>query len=660
MPRPVRRWVNVSLPTITWIFQNRCQQGEGQGWGKSISLTHEVLIRRKNRIFDYQSLDMKKIITLFFLCVYVSVGAQVVYEDINNVGIYEFLDELANLKVIEINSVVKPYSRQYIAEKLMETYQQLSSEVVEWGSGKEKGKEGKRVVTLNKRQRKELMFYLQDYQIDLGCGMHDAGYAIKGIKGHRDTMGSGKRESHIPDRGSKCYLEYDDKLGFLFKNNPVFAVPLNPLAFQYKDRLFTLSIRPILGITYIGNENGSATHMYWGGSMFGYIGKNLGFYASLRDNKESIAMAKPEYLTLAQGQVYKGKPGGGVYFSEMRGGITVSWNWGSFGLMNDRFEWGNNYHGTNILSGKAPSFPYIQLHIKPVKWLDFNYIHGWLYSNVIDSSRSYYTSNDDYRIVYRNKYIATNMFTVIPFKRLNISFGNSIIYSDINIHPLYLIPFMFYNAVDASRTGYTDAASSNSQLFFDISSRQIKHLHLYATLFIDELKMSRVTDPDLYNFTSWKAGFRVSDFPLQNLSFTFEWTKTNPITYKHYILTTTYASSGYSLGHYLRDNSYEYYFAIGYKPIRGLSLQVSYTLATHGDEFQYDNSQSTAVERLPYMKNKTWQNSEIAVSARYEYTANAYFFMEYLNSTRSGDVRYQPGLMHGKTNTFVAGVNIGF
>jgi len=607
---------------------------------------------------------MKKVVTLLLICLSFGVGAQVVYEDINNIGIYEFLDELANLKVIEINSVVKPYSRQFIAEKLFEAkkYVDEQEEILKYGNTEiqPKGKKRSKVVKLNKRQMKELLFYLQDYQIDLRCKEQDTRYGIRDTLKKDDDSIISNRESRIPDPGSDCYLEYDHKLGFLFKKKKNFAVPLNPLAFQYKDSLFTLSIRPILGITYMGNENGSATHMYWGGSMFGYIGKNFGFYASLRDNKESIAMAKPEYLTLAQGQVYKGKPGGGVYFSEMRGGITVAWNWGSFGVMNDRFEWGNNYHGSNILSGKAPSFPYIQLHIRPVKWLDFNYIHGWLYSNVIDSSRSYYTSNDDYRIIYRNKYIATNMFTVIPFKRLNISFGNSIIYSDINVHPLYLIPFMFFNAVDASRTGYTDAASSNSQLFFDISSRQIKHLHLYLTLFIDELKMSRITDPDLYNFTSWKAGFRVSDFPLQNLSFTFEWTKTNPITYKHYIPATTYASSDYSLGHYLRDNSFEYYFSLGYKPIRGLSLQASYTLATHGDEYAYNFSQPTPLDQLPYMKNKTWQNSEVAVSARYEYTTNGYFFLEYLNSSRMGDLGYQPDFMHGKTNTFVAGVNIGF
>ena len=299
---------------------------------------------------------MKKgLLIIISLFVFFLGKTQVVYEDINNVGIYEFLDELANLKVIEINSVVKPYSRQYIAEKLMEAYKKTSGQVGEWTSRQEKKKKKRKAVKLNKRQMKELMFYLQDYQIDARCAMPDS----PNKKQQNDGI---LYQLPVTNHQSLCKIpvEYDHKIGFLFKKKKNFAVPLNPLAFQYKGSLLTLSIRPILGISYIGNENGSATHMYWGGSMFGYIGKNFGFYASLRDNSERIAMSKPEYLTLAQGQVYKGKPGGGVYFSEMRGGITVAWNWGSFGVMNDRFEWGNNYHGANILSGKAPSFPYIR------------------------------------------------------------------------------------------------------------------------------------------------------------------------------------------------------------------------------------------------------------------------------------------------------------
>ncbi|MBE0646697.1 MAG: hypothetical protein IH596_02815 [Bacteroidales bacterium] len=611
---------------------------------------------------------MKKILLLLFSFFTFCASAQVVYEDINNIGIYEFLDELANLKVIEINSVVKPYSRQFIAEKLLEAKGYVEGQKngnteirngAKRSSAESNTKYVKKKYLLNKRQVKELEFYLQDYQIDLRCAIRDTGYTMRDARIEGNEQLVKDPGSRIPDPGSDCYLDYDHKLGFLFKNKPSFAVPLNPLAFQYKDRLFTLSVRPILGISYMTNENGSALHKYWGGSMFGYIGKNFGFYANLRDNNESVGLEYPEYFTLRGGHVYKGNPNGGVDYFEMKGGVTVSWNWGSVGLLNDRFTWGNNYHGANILSEKAPPYPYLYLHLKPVKWLEFSYMHGWLNSNVIDSSRSYY-SGDVYRVVYRNKYIAANMFTVTPWKRLNISFGNSIIYSDINVNPLYLIPFMFFNAVDATKNSYNNNGGSNSQLFFDISSRQIRHLHLYVTLFIDELKMSRVTDPDLQNFTSWKAGFKVSDFPLSNLSFTFEWTKTNPMTYKHYISTTSFASNNYNMGNYLRDNSREYYFALAYKPIRGLFVQASYTLAAHGDDYPYDYSSPIPVDQVPFIKNKTWQNSEVAVSARYEYTANGYFFLEYLNSSRMGDVRYQPGFMHGKTNTIVAGVNVGF
>ncbi|MCX6267619.1 MAG: hypothetical protein NTW16_09720 [Bacteroidetes bacterium] len=437
------------------------------------------------------------------------------------------------------------------------------------------------------------------------------------------------------------------------------VVALNPPGFHYKDSLFTFSVRPILGVQWMANENGSEYHRWWGGSMFGYIGKNVGFYANLRDNNASVAMARPEYFTLEQGAVYKGKDEKAVDYSEMRGGIVASVGWGSIGIINDRMVWGDNYHGANILSGKAPAFPSIQLHLNPVKWFDFNYMHGWLNSNVIDSSHSYY-SGSTYRIVYRNKYIAANMFTFIPWRGLNLSFGNSIIYSDVNVNPIYLIPFLFFNSVDATKNNYTNDAGSNSQLFFNFSSRQIRHLHLFASLYIDEWKTSRLTNPDLHNFTSLKAGFQVSDFPLQNLSIIAEYTRTQPMTYDHYLPATTFASNDFILGNYLRENSQEIYIAVSFHPLRGVVINTSYTIAQHGDDVPYRINAGYTADQVPFLKNITWQNKAFELSARYEFVNNGYFFIQYLNSDRSGDVRYQPAVMNGKTNTFITGINVGF
>jgi len=75
-------------------------------------------------------------------------NAQAVYEPVTNNPIYELLDELAALKVITINSAVKPYSRVYIANKL--------NQALENGQ------------KLNKRQMAEVRFYLKDYSFENG------------------------------------------------------------------------------------------------------------------------------------------------------------------------------------------------------------------------------------------------------------------------------------------------------------------------------------------------------------------------------------------------------------------------------------------------------------------------------------------------------------
>ena len=566
---------------------------------------------------------------------------QVVNEDISNTAIYDFLDELATLKVITLNSVIKPYSRSYIAGKLLEA-KRLDDLAIRDAQNGNPGPDAK--LRLNNRQRKELMFYLQDFQLEKS-NEHMAG------------ENSGSANGNPPDSGSFA-KGYDHQLKAVSANVKGLVLAWNPLGFHYQDKLLTLSLRPIIGYTYMaGNNNQSVYHRWWGGSMSGYIGKHFGFYANLRDNTESEPMALPKYFTQEQGAVYKYNSNGSVDFSEMKGGITYSWNWGSFGLMKDRLEWGNNYHGANILSGKAPSFPYIHLHINPVKWFDFNYIHAWLNSNVIDSSRSYYSGNV-YRVIYRNKFMAANMFTVTPWRGLNLSLGNSIIYSDNGVQPVFLIPFLFYNSVDATESSYDNDAGQNSQFFIDISSRQIRHLSMYVTLFIDELMMSRVFDPNTLNWTSWKVGFKLSDFPFRNVSLTGEWTKTNPITYKHYISTTTFASNDYTMGHYLRDNSMEIYGALSFKPYRGLTFNLDYVLAMHGDEYPDDRSYNYDI--LRFMQNKTWQQQSVGLSARYEFVNNGYFFIRYLYSNQEYETSYVPAIMAGKTQSISVGLNIGF
>jgi hypothetical protein len=247
------------------------------------------------------------------------------------------------------------------------------------------------------------------------------------------------------------------------------------------------------------------------------------------------------------------------------------------------------------------------------------------------------------------------MFTFIPFKNFNISAGNSIIYDSKDITPAYLMPLFFYKSVDHSLTfGVTNM---NSQMFFDISSRQIRNLHLYFTMFIDELSASRFTKKDEWNFFSYKTGFRLSNIPVSNLSFTVEFTYTYPLTFQHNVPTLTFENAGYNLGHYLKDNSREWYLAFDYRPVRTLGINVYFINAIRGPDYT-----ELGVSRIgnPPLASVEWENTSYGVKASYQVINDLYTWFSFSSGDMSGDSRWSSGYLYGKKKTFNFGLSMGF
>ena len=565
----------------------------------------------------------KTILTFLFSLAILSSYAQDIPEHISYTRIYDYLDELANDGVIELNSVTKPYARTYITEKLLQAQSHKNQ--------------------LNKRQQEELKFFLNDFALE---------------------------QNKLPDT----------QLNFS-KNDNLTAALVQP-AFNYKDSIFRARITPILGLEVTKNGNGSIIKRWYGADFQTMIGKHLSVYGSLRDiSVDGALLSRPAYLNDYPGYEYKEATGGGDY-SDSRGGVKYSWNWGSVGFVKDNIIWGDNYHGSNILSGRAPSFPMLTFHIKPTKWFDFQYFHGWLVSNVIDSTR-YYVNNlgvKEYRMT--NKFMAANMFTFTPIRSLDLSIGNSIIYAEETVQPAFFIPFAFYKSLDHTMTKGLGLENQNSQVFMNFSSRNIKHLHIFTSIFIDDLMWSRIlgSNPER-NPISVKVGAELSNFPIENLSLTGEFTQTNIITYKHFVPALTYASNGYNLGNYLGDNSREIYLALCYKPIRGLDLSLSFVNAEHGNEYNYININNiiTPILSQPVIGSVTWSNNTVGLNARYEIFNNTYAILNIaysdikgynLTTTPiAGEVRltaqeylnlFTPAYLQGKNTTITAGFSFGF
>lgn len=525
---------------------------------------------------------------LYFVFILIGVSnsshAQIVYHDLGKQSVYRFLDELTNLKLIELNTLIKPYSRELIANKLDEIDRKL----------------------LNKRQLKELDFFLKDFNKEL--------YSDKGFDKRYDI-------------------------------------------FYYKDSLFSMTVNPILGGKIWSNENGVNHHIRNGGELFGSIEKKWGFYIALHDNVEGELLQNELYLNNNPAAIYKSSGD----FSDLRAGFTYAWSWGSIGLLKDNFTWGNNNFGANIISNKAPSFARVELKLNPVEWLDFTYYHGWLASEVRDSSRNY-SAGALRRNVDIKKFIAANFVTIKPIKNLYISFGNSIVYSD-NIQPAFFIPIGFFKSIDhVVYSGSGNFGGQNTQIFLDISSRNIKGIHLYSSLYVDEVSTYRFFDKDRHsNFLSGKFGVQWSNILDKNVQLTAEYTRTNPITFNHFVNTTTYATNGYGLGHYLRDNAQEIAVELAVKPIARLNITASYVLAQKGIVYEYLGT-GRDVWGLDFMAEKRWESNNAILSVEYELFNDVRFSMDYQHRNNSGidELLYSPEYFQGETNTFSFGTSIGF
>ena len=597
--------------------------------------------------------------------------AQNIPVPLTQVKLYDFLDELLTDGLITHQTAVRPYSRKQVANMLLEA------------------QEGD--TLLNKRQQKELAFYLNEFALE------------------RDTMVSN-------------YVQYTD--------HSTYNVSLADPQFSYrtKDSIFKVRFRPILGGNIMGNKKGAIFHRWYGAEIQMDIANHLSLWGSLRDNSWSgdwlsktyypndnarmrgarihygASQAQPA-LTPLLGVQYKEANYGGD-FSDSKGGINLYTWWGSIGVQRENIQWGDAYHSSNILSGRAPAVPMITLQLTPCKWFQFDYFHAWLVSNVIDSTYYYAentTKEDTPLLNYRpmNKFMAANMFTITPLASLHnrrianllsISLGNSIIYAEQNIQAAYLIPIAFYKSLDHLLTKGVATQNQNSQAFASISIRPVQHLHIYGSFYLDEFALKRLKPSNKeHNPISYLVGFNWAGWPLKGLSLKAEFMRSYIACYTHSIDALTWTSNSYNMGHYMGDNAQSIYAELAYRPIRGMLLRISYTSDTKYNSYAYlrnyrdgghvirDGGISETLSQKPFDK-AIFRNDVLRLDGVYEVHPNMFMTLaleynhargydnENKDAIASEDVgkaqyyldKFLPLYQQGKNITISAGFSFGF
>jgi hypothetical protein len=129
------------------------------------------------------------------------------------------------------------------------------------------------------------------------------------------------------------------------------------------------------------------------------------------------------------------------------------------------------------------------------------------------------------------------------------------------------------------------------------------------------------------------------------------------LAYQHNVPTLTFESNNYNLGHYLRDNSREWYAAINYRPLRAMDLNLYFIDAVRGPDYT-----ELGTDRIgnPPLSSVEWHNRTYGFKATYQVINDLYCWGSFEKSNVSGDKRWSPEYFYGLKNTINFGMSFGF
>jgi hypothetical protein len=553
---------------------------------------------------------MRNLTGLFFaLALLISslAQAQIVYEPLHR-DVYNFLTRTAAKGIVRLDDELRPLPRWYVAAKLRELSEQPER--------------------LTPLEREELAFFLRDY-------------------------------AHENRRADSTVLRAPETVWFRHDSGGRFR------PFSYADNRFQIAVQPLIGVTGFTRQGEFNHHRWNGAQLYGYWGKHIGFSFDFRDNHEAgPTIDRTKALVPTTGVIGRTASSNrqSIDYSEARGSLAFSWRDFSVVVGKELLEWGYGESGKLVQSQRAPSYPFFRIDARLTPWLRFNYTHAFLNSMVLDSAASYPTGNavgSGQREFFRSKFLAQHSLFITPLKGLSVAIGESIVYSD-RLEPAYLIPILFFRLSDHALGGLkNNDVGNNAQIFMQVSSRNhIPRTHLYANLFVDELRLLHLSNPaKRKNQVGYLAGASVVDFPVKNLVLTAEYTRINPFVYAHYIPAQTYANSNYSLGHWLGNNGDLLYGSALYRLARGLQLRGYASMLRKGEGGTVE--QQYRVPQPPFLFGLNRSRSQVGASLRYEFIHDLFLQAQVEHERFTTETRRDTYVTTTDTR-FSVSVNYGF
>jgi hypothetical protein len=536
---------------------------------------------------------MRNIILILLLTIStLTASSQAVVENVNN-SIYDYLYRNAQKGNIELNDLVRPLMRNQIAGYLKEIKTKVEAAP----------------KILNNIERKELDFYISEY----GLGV------VEGVK-----------------NTSKEQFMKKDPRGRVRFFSLIQADTTREQGIGNREKLtspYQFNVAPIVqaSVTASNNNNYFVTRAT-GIQLWASLGKRWGFQAYYRDvfeNGEGIDFERN--FTPNPGIVKVTNPTAKTLnYADVRASVHYQWNTGALSVGKEQYVVGYGINGNLINSTKSPSFPYLRLQQKILKWLTFEYTHAVLSSGLIDTPNSYRVDNGGVfggqRFKPIPKYYVNHSVLINLMKGLQLQVGESVIYSD-KIQPGYWLPLMFFKAWDQYVSGNNLNAGANTQIYGQISSRnQLKNTHLYATLFIDEISPQVIfNSTKSRNQLGFNLGGSITDIPgLPYVTINAEYTRINPFVYQNLLPAQNYTNNGYVMGDWMGSNADRLIGEIKYTPIPRLRLTLRHEMLRKGDANSVEQ-QYFAQPQPKFLNNMQFKLQQTMGRVVYEWKQNLYF-----------------------------------
>jgi hypothetical protein len=384
-----------------------------------------------------------------------------------------------------------------------------------------------------------------------------------------------------------------------------------------------LNLEPNLQFSYtkIGDDNVRLRGQ--GIKSYGYVFQNVGYYFNFVDFREVGKAINPtKSNTPDLGIVLTSHVGDEIEYNTTEVQFTFSIGAFDFSLEKMQNSWGLARHGNLTFSDKAPSYPQVKLRVPVTEWMDFIYLHAELNSNMVDSSRSYFTNSSSiqnfYRTVDHAKYMAAHMIEFTPGRGINVSLGESVVYSDRGPLLIYMIPIMFFKSAE-----HYNGDKDNVQWFGNLDLNVIRNVNLYGSLFIDELNINDLFNPDKQRYqVGYTVGFQWYDLLIKNLELTAEYTRLNPWVYTHKQPATEFTNNGYVMGNWMGQNADNLFFDLSYRPTRSLLLGAAYEIYRKGGEKDISYQYTLPSQRFLY--GPLHEERSYGAHARYQFVRDGF------------------------------------